>query len=63
LVEICVLDCENVSACLDEIFMALAYPFACLFVLGVILLFCDDHQFIGVRRGSRGQQENGDSAA
>jgi len=57
------LDCENVSACLDEIFMALAYPFACLFVLGVILLFCDDHQFIGVRRGSRGQQENGDSAA
>jgi len=36
--DVCILDCESISDCIDEIFMALAYPVACLIVLYVVLL-------------------------
>jgi len=34
----------------DKMFYTLAFPFACLVALYVVLLFSDDHQFIDVSR-------------
>ena len=36
--DVCILDCESMSDYIDEIFMALAYPVACLIVLYVVPL-------------------------
>jgi len=40
-------------------FCALAYPFACLVALYVVLLLCDDHQFIAVSRCERYSRPTG----
>ena len=36
--DVCILDCESISDYIDEIFMALAYPVACLIVLYIVSL-------------------------
>jgi len=53
LCDVCIMDCEYVSDFFDEMVFGSSLPFACLIVLCVVLLFCDDHQIIDVSRNER----------
>jgi len=65
LCDVCIMDCDYVSNFFDEMVFGSSLPFACLIVLYVVLLFCDDHQIIDVNRSERFSWStgNGDSAA
>jgi len=47
------MDCEYVYDFINEMVFGSSLPFACLIFLCVVLLFCDDHQFIDVSRSER----------
>ena len=45
LVVVWIWDGENITDCMMNMLLALAYPFCCMVVLYVVVLSCDDHQF------------------
>jgi len=51
--DVCILDCESISDYIDEIFLALAYPFLVWMSCMLFFYFCDDHQFIDGSRCER----------
>ena len=59
LCDVCIKDCEYVYVFIDEMVFGSSLPFARLIVLCVILLFCDDHQFIDVSRSERFSRSTG----
>jgi len=54
------MDCEYAFDFFDEMVFGSSLPFACLIVLCVVLLFCDDHQFIDVSRSERFSRSTGE---
>jgi len=61
LFDICIMDCEYVYIWLywwNDFGSSL--PFVCLIVLCVVLLFCDDHQFIDVSINKRFSRSTGE---
>jgi len=46
-----------------NLFLAPAYPFACLIVMCVVFSFCDDHQLVDVSRGEKHPGHQGDGGS